>query len=930
MSNTESKQNIFLPQTSFGMRANLPSREPEILERWNRINIYNKLRQNSQNKEKFILHSGPPFANGDMHMGHALNFTLKDVVVRSYQMLGFDAPMVPGWDCHGLPIEWKIEELYKEKSINKDTVSQKEFRQQCRDFAQKWIPIQKNSCKRLGVMADWENPYSTMDFSSEATIVKELFKFVENDALYRGAKPVLWSTVEKTALAEAEVEYKDKESPSIFVRFKIDTSDIKDLENTFAVIWTTTPWTLPGNRGIAYGNDVDYHLIRVKEKQEKSVASEGECYLIACDLTQSFTQACGIESFDVVKASFKGELLSKTIAKHPWNGQGYDFNVPLVPAEHVTTETGTGLVHMGPAHGLDDFLVAQKYGLEIPETVSQDGTYYEHIPVVAGLHIFKSSNQIIELLGTSVLSATKIKHSYPHSWRSKAPLIYRATAQWFISMEKNDLRKKALDAIEQTKWHPEKSRNRITAMIQDRPDWCISRQRSWGVPIPLFVHKKTHEILKDRSVFERIIKAIEEHGADAWYDNDPAFFLSPHYDASDYEQVKDIIDVWFESGTTHAFVLEKHHGQRAPADLYLEGSDQHRGWFQSSLLVSVATRNRAPYKNVMTHGFIVDDNGFKMSKSSGNSLSPQQIIEQSGADILRLWVISSDYSQDLKIGKDILKQQEDVYRRLRNTLRFLLGNLHEFDEKEIVDYAELPDLEKWVLSKLYNLSNLVIEKTKVFDFHTIYNAIHNFCTTDLSAFYFDIRKDSLYCDKKSSHIRRSTRTVLDILFKSLCKWLAPVLCFTCDEAWLARYENDNDSVHLHEFETHDLSWSNEALEEKFENLRSFRKIITGALEIKRAEKFIGSSLQAHVEIFTNEKNQELLSSINIEDFCIVSSTSFHNEKDIKEIHFKMDDVPQFAVNVLLASGKKCERCWKVLDEVEQSEHNLCNRCGDAV
>ncbi|HLD95109.1 MAG TPA: isoleucine--tRNA ligase [Alphaproteobacteria bacterium] len=917
------KSTVFLPQTSFSMKANLSQREPDFLNYWKDLDLYKKLRAKSKGKKKFILHFGPPYANGHIHIGHALNSILKDIIVKSYQMKGYDAPLVPGWDCHGLPIEWKIEEAYKEKGLDKEKVPMKEFRKECRDFAENWTAIQKEEFKRLGLIADFDNAYSTMAYETESKIAEQLSEFLLNGSLYRGLKPVMWSVVEKTALADAEVEYHDKTSDSIYVAFETKTSQHDFLQGASFVIWTTTPWTLPANRAIAYAENETYALLEDLDTQKRFVVGEA--------LVKDFAKAVE-KTFKTLK-TFEGKLLKGVIASHPLKDHGYTFEVPLLPGDHVTLESGTGLVHTAPSHGLEDFALGKEYGLEVPETVLADGTYHPSVTKYAGLHIFKVNKTIIEDLKSSgnLLHNTQIRHSYPHSWRSKAPLIYRATAQWFISVDKNDLREKALNAIEEVNWFPPQGKNRIKAMVEQRPDWCISRQRAWGTPLCVFVNKLTGEALRDKAVQNRIVEAIAQEGADVWFEKDAGHFLKEDYDANDYEKVIDILDVWFDSGCTHAFTLTSHPDLSWPASLYLEGSDQHRGWFQASLLESCGTKGQAPFESVCTHGFVLDEKGFKMSKSLGNVVAPEKIISQMGADVLRLWVASVDYSDDVRIGKDVLKHQEDLYRRFRNTLRYLLGALSDFNQEELVSYEELPALEKWVLYRLQELSKAFDKALESFDVMSFYASLHTFCSSDLSAFYFDCRKDSLYCDDKDTLTRRSARTVMHYVFEYLTRWLAPVLSFTAEEAYTTRYGCDGKSIHLEEFLTPDEVWANEKVFTFVEELRKVRRVITGALEVERAAKTIGSSLQAQVVVYVNSNWKQLLKDVDLSELCITSNAQVIIAQPPAGA-FTLED-EDIGVIVQLANGEKCDRCWKVLTEVEtnqQEGHKLCNRCKSVV
>ena len=932
------RDTIFLPKTDFPMKGNLPNREPEWLKRWSDLGIYSRIREKSKDRERYILHDGPPYANGDIHMGHAMNKILKDIIVRSQQMLGKDAPYVPGWDCHGLPIEWMIEKKYKKSGKNKDEVDPIEFRKECRTFAEKWVGIQKDEFKRLGIFGDWENPYLTMDYESEAQIVRELLKFLMNGGLYRGSKSIMWSVVEKTALAEAEIEYMDHTSHMIDIGFKVVKSGVDEIVGSKIVIWTTTPWTMPGNRGIAYGKDFDYVLVEVKSVDENSHVKVGEKLVLAKALVESFSERAGITGHAEI-GSYKGEELENTVCHHPWNGQGYDYDVPVVEGFHVTTDAGTGFVHIAPSHGQEDFEVGQQFGLETPFTVDEGGLYYENIPMFAGEHVYKVHDHVCEEMEKvgALLARDTILHSYPHSWRSKAPLIYRNTPQWFISMQTNDLRDKALKAIDSVRWVPENSKNRMNAMVADRPDWLVSRQRAWGVPITVFVHKGTNELLKDEDVNERIAAAIEKMGADAWYTTDAQELLGDKYNADDYEQVADILDVWFDSGSTHAFVVEKRddlsrgEGKRS-ADLYLEGTDQHRGWFQSSLLESCGTRGDAPYDQVLTHGFTVDKEGRKMSKSLGNGVDPLKIIKQYGADILRLWVTSTDYFNEHRIGDEIIKNQAEAYRKIRNTMRFMIGNLADFEDVEKISVAEMPELEQWVLHRLTEVDLAVRSGLDDYNYHRVYNALYNFCSVDLSAFYFDMRKDALYCDGKMTNRRRAARTVLDEIFKTVTKWFAPILVFTAEEIWQSRFPSEDDSVHLQTFDEIPGEWKNEALGSKWDKIRTLRKVVTGALEVERREKRIGSSLQATVDVYVDSEDYiEAFKDIDLAEVSITSAANILLEKAPKDA-FTMDDTEGVAVVCSLSEGEKCERCWQVLPEVGtiKGHEDICNRCIEAV
>jgi isoleucyl-tRNA synthetase len=940
------KSTVFLPRTDFPMRGGLPAKEPELLSRWAAMDLFGRMRAVAKGRPRFVLHDGPPYANGDIHIGHALNKILKDVVSRSRQMLGFDSHYVPGWDCHGLPIEWKIEEKYRAAGKDKDEVPIIQFRSECRQFADDWVKKQTGQFQRLGVEGEWTRPYTTMTFPAEAQIVREIHKFAINGGLYKGAKPVLWSVVEKTALAEAEVEYHDHTSITVFVRFPVRDAAVPELDGADVVIWTTTPWTLPGNRALAYGAEIEYAVYEVTAVAEGGLAAPGDRLVVATALADAVAKATGIVAWTPL-VRLPGARLAGTVCHHPLAGQGYDFAVPMLPGDFVTTETGTGVVHIAPGHGEDDFHLGRAHKVEVPQTVAGDGRYYDSVPLFAGLAVYTDrgktgpANEAVigAIAGAGrLLGRDKLIHSYPHSWRSRAPLIFRTTPQWFISMETNDLRDTALKAIGDTRWVPPQGENRIRAMIESRPDWCISRQRAWGVPIALFLRKSDGAVLLDTAVLERIASIFTAEGSDAWFARDPQDFLGDGYDAADFEQVRDIVDVWFESGSTHAFVLEQRPELGWPASLYLEGSDQHRGWFHSSLLESCGTRGRAPYDAVLTHGFVMDEQGRKMSKSLGNVVAPQQVCDQYGADILRLWVVGSDYSEDLRIGPEIIKYQADLYRRLRNTMRYLLGALDGYTPAERVAAGDMPELERWVLHRLTEMDAQVRGCIEAYDFHGLFTALHGFCAVDLSAFYFDVRKDSLYCDRPDSRQRRAVRTVMETVLSCLTAWLAPVCCFTAEEAWLARPEGlrtgegwSEDSVHLRVFPDVPAAWRDDALAARWGTVRDVRRVVTGALEKERAAKRIGSSLQAEPVVYVDAAVKALLDEVDFADVCITSSIQVVAGA-VPEGAFTLPDEPGVGVVPGLAGGAKCERCWKVLPEVggDDGHPGLCQRCGDAI
>jgi isoleucyl-tRNA synthetase len=914
------RDTVFLPQTTFPMRGDLPKKEPAILARWEAMDLWSKLREAAKGRPLFILHDGPPYANGNLHLGTALNKILKDVVNRSRQMAGYDANYIPGWDCHGLPIEWKIEEEYRARKKDKDQVPILDFRAECRAYAAHWMGVQAREFRRLGVEGAWRDRYATMDLPSEGAIAGEILRFLMNGALYRGLRPVMWSPVEKTALAEAEIEYHDHTSTTIWVRFPIIQAPVPELVGASVVIWTTTPWTMPGNRAIAAGPDIDYALVRVDGVAEGSLARPHETMLIALPLLAQVCEDAGITMHHVLHV-FKGEALKGVVCAHPLRGQGYDQDTPLLMADFVTTDAGTGFVHIAPGHGEDDFVLGRANGLDIPETVGDDGTFNPWVPLFAGVHVYKAADPVCEALlnAGGLLARGKIVHSYPHSWRSRAPLIFRATPQWFIRMDGPErIREKALAAIDMTVFVPDQGRNRIGSMVAARPDWCISRQRAWGVPIPIFVHRETGEPLRDQAVVDRIVEVFSREGADAWYSSPPSRFLGNERNPDDYEQVRDIVDVWFESGSTHAFVLEGRH-LPWPADLYLEGSDQHRGWFHTSLLEAVGTRGAAPFKAVLTHGFVNDEHGRKMSKSLGNVTAPEEVADKYGVDILRLWVMMSDTTEDLRIGPEILKQQAELYRRLRNTLRWVLGSLAGFTEAEAVPVEDMPELERYILHRMTELDAKIRAAVDSYAWTGVYPEIHNFCASDLSAFYFDIRKDAIYCDRPDSLRRRAARTVLDKLHRCLCMWLAPVLCFTAEEAWTVRF-GETQSVHLQLFPEMPRDWRDDRLAAKWEQLRAIRRRVTVPLEEARRANVIGASLQASVMLKLAPDEAELLSPEEWAELAIVS--------DVHTVAGSGDDLAEIQV----APGRKCERCWRVLTEVGTREDHptLCLRCTDAV
>ncbi|MDB9744719.1 isoleucine--tRNA ligase [Pelagibacteraceae bacterium] len=907
-----SKDTLQLPKTAFSMKASLPTKEPQILEKWETDKVFEKLRKKSKGKEKFILHDGPPYANGHIHMGTALNKILKDIIIRFHQMSGKDSIYVPGWDCHGLPIEWKIEEQYKKKKKNKDEVPIKDFREECREFANNWIKVHIKEFKRLGVVGDFENYYSTMSFEAEAQIVRELGKFLLDGSLYQGFKPVFWSTVEKTALADAEVEYMNHTSNTIFVAFKVKKTNQDFLKDASAIIWTTTPWTIPANKALAFNSSIEYSVIEISELdhfKEKKI-------IVATNLIESITKACEIANYKILK-NFKGKELSETICSHPFIKMNFDYDVPMLDAQFVNLEQGTGIVHCAPSHGPDDFNLCLKNNIPSLYTVDSAGLYTKEIPYFTNIHIFKADPIVIEKLKeqNKLLKNDKLSHSYPHSWRSKAPLIYRATPQWFISMQKNDLRTKAIKAINNTIFYPEKGKERLLSMVEGRPDWCVSRQRVWGVPLPIFINKVTKEPLRDQKVIERIASIYEKQGSDCWFTDDPKVFLGNDYNPDDYEKLNDIVEVWFDSGSTHSFVLEKRKDLKWPADMYLEGSDQHRGWFHSSLLESCGTRGKAPFKSILSHGFVVDGKGLKMSKSLGNVISPDEILKNYGADILRIWVASSDYAEDLRIDKSILTQHAESYRKIRNTFRFILGNLKDNHQKQNfdkVDFKKFDELEQYILHKLYVIDKSVKDNLKNYNFHKLSRELLNFCALDLSSFYFDIRKDVLYCDALNSKKRENCVVVLNIILESLLKWFAPILVFTTEEIYTL-IKKKEESIHENSFVQIPANWKNNDLNDKWTKLFKIKQEANIAIEEKRSNKEIGSSLEAEIKIIAGDENFNLLEGLDLAEYFITS----------KAEKMKSSKKEEIKIEVKKTDGSKCPRCWKILQK-------KCIRCEEAM
>ena len=995
------RDTLFLPKTDFPMRAGLPKKEPEWLERWSQIGLFERLREQSKGREKYILHDGPPYANGHIHMGTALNKILKDIINRSHQMLGLDAHYVPGWDCHGLPIEWKVEEEFRSKGRSKDDVPGSEFRTRCREYAAQWLDTQREEFKRLGVIGDWDNPYKTMNFQSEADICGELLKIAKTGQLYRGSKPIMWSPVEQTALAEAEVEYKERKATQIYVKFpvreflstedkarekipfssgphntanaaekivaegkehkaNISVEEINEkirerqkeageiLANASIVIWTTTPWTIPANRAVSYSNNIKYGLYEIKALADVEFdlgQKIGDRLIVADELWEKLAEASFITDHsrlrDITDYFLEDIILSHPLKDMEGADDKYDFPVPMLAGDHVTADAGTGFVHTAPSHGEDDYVVwisnqkkLEGLGIDpvVPMTLDDAGCYTDVMPErFQGLDVIrtgpakkrgqdgKANGEVIKALVEcgNLLSRKPITLRDAHSWRSKAPVIRRATPQWFISMSKDGLRDKALDAIAKTDFWPERGRNRFKAMVSDRPDWLISRQRNWGVPITIIVgpNGELHTERADaEAINARILAAVEKTGVDGWFDT-PLEELMPENNEG-WAKVTDILDVWFDSGSTHAFCLKRRDDLPDRADLYLEGTDQHRGWFQSSLLESCAVYGQAPYVGILTHGFVVDEKGMKMSKSLGNTMSPADINKQYGAEIMRLWTASSDWANDLKIGKEIIQTNVDAYRKLRNTLRYMIGALDGYDESEAVDYADMPALEKWVLHRLSEITAEHEKRVRDHDHKWVFSTLFNFCTLDLSAFYFDIRKDALYCDPLGSTRRRACRTVMNEIFLRLTTWLAPILSFTMEEVWQARFPSEDKSVHMELFRAAPDEWKNEALAAKMETVREFRASASEAIEPLRKEKIIKSSLEARVTAPANDKLAAALTALKVSRQEIYTDPADPNDTLADYLIISDVELSSKAQGMTIDDLKadsaftKCERSWK--------------------
>jgi isoleucyl-tRNA synthetase len=920
---SEYKSTLNLPETAFPMRGNLAQREPQMLKQWTSRDLYQRIRDARQGATPFILHDGPPYANGDIHIGHAVNKILKDIIVKSKTLSGFDAPYVPGWDCHGLPIELMVEKKVGKPGVK---ISVAEFREKCRAYAQRQIDGQRNDFIRLGVLGQWQQPYTTMAFSSEADIIRALSKIVTSGHLEKGFKPVHWCTDCGSALAEAEVEYHDKVSPAIDVAFAVVDGDKAsaafsvDAVNAAVVIWTTTPWTIPANRAISLHPELDYALVNV-EKDGGSAQ-----YIIASDLVDSCMQRYHVSDYQVI-AHCKGQALERVMVKHPL----LDLSVPIVLGEHVTTESGTGCVHTAPAHGVDDFNVGKIYDIEVYNPVGANGVYLENTPHFAGQHVFKANNSIVAALeqADALVLSVKYEHSYPHCWRHKTPIIFRATPQWFISMDKKGLRAASMEEIKKTQWIPDWGQSRITSMVEGRPDWCISRQRTWGVPIALFIHKQTGEIHPDsESIMERVALAVEKAGIQAWWDM-PAEDLIGE-DAHLYDKVTDTLDVWFDSGVTHYFVVDRRDDIPAAADLYLEGSDQHRGWFMSSLMTSVAMHGHAPYKQVLTHGFTVDAFGKKMSKSLGNVVAPQEVTNKLGADILRLWTASTDYRGEMTVSDEILKRSADAYRRIRNTCRFLLANLNGFNPAiDIVDAKDMVALDAWMVSRTKKIQAQITAAYDQYDMLIVCQSMMQFCSIELGSFYLDIIKDRQYTAKADSIARRSCQTALYHIAEALVRWMAPIMSFTAQEVWEAMPGERSEFVFTDTWYTRLPEIENAMDDEFWQSVLSIKNEVNNALEQARKEKVIGSSLEASVVIYVNPAMRINLAQLENElRFVLITSEASTDDIGNRPAESILSEDGSLAVLVRSASGSKCARCWHIKEEVGQDPKHpeLCIRC----
>ena len=925
------KKSLNLPKTKFPMKANLSKREPEQLKKWEEMGLHDQVRNSSKGREPFILHDGPPYANGNIHIGTALNKILKDIIVRSKQMADYDAVYVPGWDCHGLPIEHNVDIEIGEK---KKDLSLADVRRLCRQYAEKFIDIQRDEFKRLGVMGDWENPYLTMNYQYEAIIARECGKFAQNKSLFRSKKPIYWCFTCQTALAEAEIEYQDESAPSIFVKFRMqdDLSDgYPELKgkDVYAVIWTTTPWTLPANLAIALHPDFEYVAVDV---------GNNEVFILARELMEQSMQTFGISDYAVI-ADIDAKSLEHKRCRHPM----VDRDSLIILGDHVTLEAGTGCVHTAPGHGREDYEVGLEYGLDVYSPVDDNGRFTDDVEFFQGQFVFDANKNINKKLNETgaMVAEVSIEHSYPHCWRCKQPVIFRATPQWFISMDKTDLRLNSLTSIDTVNWIPQWGRDRIYGMIENRPDWCVSRQRAWGVPITVFYCEDCEAILLDEKIMGEVYSQFEKHGADIWFEKDISFFLGNDVKCSscgskNFVKENDILDVWFDSGVSHAAVLEPRENLRWPADLYLEGSDQHRGWFHSALLTAVGTRQQAPYKAVLTHGFVVDADGRKMSKSLGNVIAPSEVIDKYGAEILRLWVSATDYREDIRISENILRQLSDAYRRIRNTSRFMLGNLMDFDPTaDVVSYDAMPEIDRFALNKLQGMITKALKAYDEYEYHIIYHALHNYCTLDLSAFYLDILKDRLYTSPSKSDARKSAQTVMYYLLDSLARIMAPLLPFTAEEIWeyMPAHSDKVSSVHLASLPEVNSQWKDEHLAQKWETILNVRAEATKALEEARTAKQIGHPLDAAVTISAKEDLYNLLQPYteDLRFIFIVSSVSLLKDEKL-DGSFESEKIEGLTIKIDAAHGEKCERCWiHELSVGSDSEHpTICERCQKAL
>jgi isoleucyl-tRNA synthetase len=911
-----------LPRTDFPMRANLPKKEPEILKFWDKIDVYRKVQEKNTGKPSFILHDGPPYANGNIHLGHTLNKVIKDIIIKHRSMNGYDTPYIPGWDTHGLPIE---QQAIKNLGIDRHHTDVVEFRKHCKEYALKYVDIQKDQFKRLGVRGDWEHPYLTLKPEFEAAQIKVFGEMANKGYIYKGLKPVYWCADCETALAEAEIEYNDKTSPSIYVKFPIKDGKGVVPQDAYVIIWTTTPWTLPANTGISLHPDFDYLLLEVNRDK----------YVIAQGLLETVAEELGWNDYKVLK-EFKGKELERAVCHHPF----FDRDSIIVLGTHVTLDAGTGCVHTAPGHGEDDFYVGKEYGLEVISPVDNSGRFTEEAGQFKGLFVHDANKDVIEELKKRglLLKAAKIEHQYPHCWRCKHPIIYRATEQWFASIE--GFRQDALNAIDSVRWIPSWGRERIFNMVRDRGDWCISRQRTWGVPIPIFYCESCGDTVIDNSTIEKISALFAKHGSDIWFSSDASYLLPegyhcPNCGGDKFRKEKDIMDVWFDSGSSHMAVLEGYDELSWPADMYLEGSDQHRGWFNSSLSTAIAVKGEAPYRQVLTHGFVVDEQGRKMSKSLGNVVDPIKLINNMGADILRLWVSSADYRNDVSVSENIIKQSAEAYRKIRNTCRFILSNISDFDPaQETVAYEQLSELDKWALLRLHKLIKRVSKAYEDYEFHVVFHAVHNFCTVDLSNIYFDILKDRLYCSYPQDPERKAAQTVLYELINTLVIMLTPILAYTSEEIYShLRKETDPESVQLLNWPEYKEEYINESIESRMDKILAVREVVTKALEQARSTKVIGHSLGARVCIYANPEWMNLLRTVDhLEKILIVSQVELKDEKDRTEEAFNLEELAGIWVEVAAASGEKCERCWIIDPSVgdHDGHTNLCDRCSQVV